>query len=75
MNVLYVTPTPSNYYTSGLGLFNKAKKRKAKKGKIKARNIVHQAHIEQNRKSGPHKNRKKEQNKRKCRGKVKTDNF
>ena len=71
MNALYVTPKPSNYFTSGLGLFNKAKRRK----KVKDRNTIQQMHIEQNRKAGPHKDRKKEANKRACRKRIKTDNY
>ena len=70
MNTIYVIPKPSNYFTSGLGLFNKAKKRKAK-----SRNVIQQNHIQQNRKTGPHKDRKKEADKRRCRQKIKTDNY
>jgi hypothetical protein len=70
MNTMYVTPRPSNYFTSGLGVFNKAKRRKPK-----SRNVIQQGHIEQNRKAGPHKDRKKEANKRRCRQRIRTDNF
>tara|TARA_Y100001963_G_C6623176_1_gene372743 strand:+ start:461 stop:676 length:216 start_codon:yes stop_codon:yes gene_type:complete len=71
MNAIFVTPKPSNYFTSGLGLFNKTKRRK----KMKERNTIQQMHIEQNRKAGAHKDRKKEKNRKACRQKVKEDNF
>ncbi len=70
MNNVYVTPTPANYFTTGLGVFNKAKRRKPK-----SRNVIQQNHIQQNRKAGPHKDKKKEQNKKKCRQRVRTDSF
>lgn len=69
MQAIYVTPKPHTYWTSGFGLFNKTKPRK------KQRNTVQQSHIEQNRKAGPHKDRKKEANRQKCRGKIKEDIF
>lgn len=70
MKAVFVTPKPVNYWTSGLGLFNKTKKRKTKQ-----RNVIQQNHIEQNRKAGPHKDRKKERNRKACRQKVKPDNY
>ena len=41
---------------------------KKKKQKPSKRNPIQQMHIEQNRKAGSHKDRKKEQNKKACRG-------
>jgi len=38
------------------------------------RNPIQQMHIEQNRKAGAHTDRKKERNKKACRGKVTTTN-
>ena len=70
MKTVYVTPKPVNYWTSGLGLFNKTKKKKNK-----YRNVIQQTHVEQNRKAGPHKDRKKEQNRKACRQKIKEDIF
>lgn len=71
MQTIFVTPKPNNYFTSTVGLFNKTKGR----NKMKQRNVIQQSHIEQNRKAGPHKDRKKEQNRRACRKKVKPDNY
>ena len=71
MRAVYVTPRPRNYFTSTVGLFNKAKGKR----KMKQRNVIQQTHIEQNRKAGPHKDRKKEQNRKACRQKVKEDSY
>tara|TARA_Y100001937_G_scaffold78680_1_gene106668 strand:+ start:248 stop:424 length:177 start_codon:yes stop_codon:yes gene_type:complete len=42
---------------------------KKKKDATKQRNAIQQMHIEQNRKAGAHKDKKKERNKKACRGK------
>jgi hypothetical protein len=71
MENIYVTPRPHNYFTSTIGLFNKTKGKR----RMKQRNVIHQSHVEQNRKAGPHRDRKKEQNRKACRQKVKADSF
>ena len=63
---------PSTYFTKGVGMFNQPKKYKNKTKKPKARNwlAVH-AHFRSG--SGSHKDRKKEANRKACRGKFKSD--
>jgi hypothetical protein len=67
-NNLFVNPKPSTYFT-GIGMFNKQKKRK---NQTKGRNwlAVH-AHFKSG--SGSHKDKKREANRRACRGSVRTD--
>jgi len=47
--------------------------KKKNKQRPSKRNPIQQMHIEQNRKAGAHKDRKKEQNKKACRGDTMTD--
>ena len=68
-NKPFVTPKPSSYYT-GVGMFNKPKKRK--NNKPKQRNwIAVAAHFKSG--SGSHKDKKREANRKACRGRVKAD--
>ena len=64
---LFVNTKHSTYFT-GIGMFNKKKKRK---NQPKERNwlAVH-AHF---RKAGSHQDKKREANRKACRGRVKTD--
>jgi len=45
-------------------------KKKKKSTATTGRNPIQQMHIEQNRKAGAHKDKKKQQNKKACRGKA-----
>ena len=65
MKAVYVTPKPANYWTSGFGLFNKAKKKRAKLPR--PRNGTLRSHLL--------RNKKKEAEKVFCRKKVKEDIF
>ena len=68
-NKPFVTPKPSTYFT-GIGMFNKRKKNKYKKPK--ERNwIAVAAHFKSG--SGSHQDKKREANRKACRGRVKTD--
>tara|TARA_Y100000593_G_scaffold71042_1_gene130405 strand:+ start:4178 stop:4384 length:207 start_codon:yes stop_codon:yes gene_type:complete len=65
----FVTPTPTTFWTSGVGIFNRAKKRKR-------RNPIAEAHRKRGGAgSGLHKDRKKQENKMRCRQRVKEDRF
>tara|TARA_B100001123_G_scaffold108082_1_gene125876 strand:+ start:256 stop:480 length:225 start_codon:yes stop_codon:yes gene_type:complete len=72
MNNLPHKTNPSTYFTKGIGMFNQPKKHKNKSKKPKARNwlAVH-AHFRSG--SGSHKDRKKEANRKACRGRFKSD--
>ena len=63
---------PSTYFTKGVGMFNQPKKYKNKSKKPKERNwIAVAAHFRSG--AGSHKDRKKEANRKACRGRFKTD--
>lgn len=68
-NILFVNPRPDTFWTTGLGVFNKAKKNKR-------RNPIAEAHRKRGGAgAGVHKDKKKEQNKRRCRQNIKRDIF